>query len=413
MHVVIEARIERGSGGGVETVLLGLAQGLSELEGDDVFTFLVPSQRHEWLTARLTAPCTFRAEASPPAVSRPANRVAAWADARLGTAAGDRLRATRWRARDVAARAFGRSPLPACDVDLRGVDVVHFPFQMGWQTRVPSVFQPHDLQHLHLPHFFAPVERARRTTTYRALCRQASYVVVGSRWIARDVVSSLGVAAEKVKVVNLAPLPRAAAGPPPEALPAQFAYYPAATWPHKNHETLLRALALLRREGLEIPLVCSGHATPHQQRLVELSDELGLQQQVVFLGFVTDDVVAALYERARLVVVPTLYEAGSFPMWEAFAARVPVVCSSVTSLPEQAGDAALVFDARDERALATAMRTAWTDDATRRQLVEAGSLRIRSLSWTETARRFRAVYRCASGRATGEDVELLESASAM
>ena len=407
LHVLIDARLAPGSHGGVETVVHGLAEGLGGLnDGDELYTFVVTASQSESFAQRL-GPATRLLVAAPPP-QWPRLGVSTRLASRFSVRAAERLRAVGWRLRRGARRAMPSIALPDADLDLTGVDVVHFPFQRGFRTDIPTVFQPHDLQHIHLPFFFTADERAKRDATYRALIDQAEMVVVGSRWVAGDLIQRWRVSPTRVRVVPLAPLTRLTAGPLPSGLPAEFAFYPAATWPHKNHARLIQALAQLHDAGLVVPLVCSGQLTAEAEDLRSLAMRLGIQEHIHFLGFVPDDVLGALYASARLVVVPTLFEAGSFPVWESFQAGTPVVCSAVTSLPEQAGGAALLFDPEDVEAIATAIRTGWTDEAIRVQLRTAGRQRVSELSWIDTAERFRAVYRLIAGRGDVADLAVLD-----
>jgi glycosyltransferase involved in cell wall biosynthesis len=189
--------------------------------------------------------------------------------------------------------------------------------------------------------------------------------------------------------------------------------YPAQTWPHKNHVALLRALALLgRRHGLTIPLVCTGRTTAHLRTIEAAVGDLGLRGLVSFVGFVSPAELVCLYRMCRAVVVPTLFEAASFPMFEAFVLGAPVACSDVTSLPEQAGDAALLFDPRSPDEIAEAIRLLWTEPDLRETLIARGHVRIRSSSWRDTARTFRAHYRRIAGRELlEEDRELVSRSS--
>jgi glycosyltransferase involved in cell wall biosynthesis len=118
----------------------------------------------------------------------------------------------------------------------------------------------------------------------------------------------------------------------------------------------------------------------------------------------------ALYRLARAVVVPTRFEAASGPLWEAFQAGTPAACSNVTSLPDQAGDAALLFDPDRVDQIADAVRALWTDDALRATLVERGTANIKRFSWDLTARTYRAWYRKLAGRTLNPvDLALIEA----
>lgn len=112
------------------------------------------------------------------------------------------------------------------------------------------------------------------------------------------------------------------------------------------------------------------------------------------------------------MVFPTLFEGWGMPISEAFLAGAPVACSSVTSLPEQAGDAALAFDPLRPEEIADAIIRLWTDEALRSTLVGRGRARVARFGWERTARIFRAHYRRVANRPlTSEDRELIASSS--
>src|SRR5262249_8237555 len=100
-----------------------------------------------------------------------------------------------------------------------------------------------------------------------------------------------------------------------------FIFYPAQTWPHKNHLRLLEALKLLKdRAGIVVPLVSTGRLTHFFTEIEARSAALGLQDQVRFLGFVSEPEMRALYQLCTALVMPTRFEAASLPIWEAFHA---------------------------------------------------------------------------------------------
>lgn len=397
MRVALLAQLGTGSGG-IETVIIGLAAGLSTLtDADDEYVFLALEGHDDWLRPYASGPCRVVSVPSP----------GPWPNPEAGPLPGPVRRAVRL--------APGVGPLyrrlrpsygPARSTGIAerlGADVMHFPYQAGFLTDIPSIYQPHDLQHLHLPQFFDREEIRRREVSYRRLCRQASVVVVETDWIRDDVIAQYGLAPDKVAVVPFAPILDRFPVLAPEALarvrdalglPDAFVYYPAQLWPHKNHVNLLRALASLRRAGAVVPVVFSGVLDEgYHPGLVRIAADLGITDQVHWVGFVSQAEVRALYSMARAVVIPTLYEAASMLLWEAFQAGVPAATSNVTSLPEQAGDAALVFDPHDVDAIADAIRRLWVDDELCRTLVERGRQRIADLSWPRTARLYREQYR--------------------
>ena len=312
-----------------------------------------------------------------------------------------------WRRRPVFPWTKPGLPPPSNGVvEREGFHVVHFTTQAGFLTHVPTIYHPHDLQHVHLPQFFSPRARASRDAWYRRLCDQASIVVVTSRWTQRDVMASYGLSEEKVRVVSWPPVTAAYERPALSEiarvardceLPSRFIFYPAQTWPHKNHLGLLEALALLRQRGVTVPFVSSGRRNSYFPVLTRRARELGIEDQVRWLGFVDAGTLQCLYAQARAVVVPTRFEAGSGPVWEAFVAGTPVACSSVTSLPEQADGAALLFDPDDIPGMADSIERLWTDDELCASLANRGKSRIEQVDWDSAARTFRAYYRLVSG----------------
>lgn len=391
MRVVVEARLTSGTSGGVESVVTGLAAGLSSLTaGDDEFIFVTKAGADEWLRPYLGGACHAvpLAGTTTPLARRALRRVPG-------------LARTYRHLRPRGPGSLDPGPSDGIAERLRA-DVVHFPYQRGYLTEIPTIFHPHDLQHVHLPEFFSAQEVQRREVSYRRLCEQAAMVAVASRWVREDVVTHYGLPEDRVVVVPLAP--PAVASPEPSArerslfaaemgLPDRFIFYPAQTWPHKNHIALLEAMAILRDEGLPLSLVCSGQLTEHQPMIAAQADRLGLTGSIRWLGFVPSGQLRCLYSLAWAVIVPTLFEAASFPIWEAFRARVPVACSNVTSLPEQVGDAAVIFDPREPDQIAQAIRRVWLEDDLRSTLVARGLERLAGLSWERTAGTFCDHYR--------------------
>ncbi len=393
LHVVIDCRLRSGVAGGIESVIRGLAGGLSRLrDGDERYTLLAYPNSHEWVAPLATGPCTMH----------------------LATGIAPQAPAPE-----------GEIVLPQSDGTIEttlAADVMHFTVQRAFLTHVPSIYHPHDLQHVHLPQFFDDAERRKRDVTYRAYCKQAAMVAAAATWVSDDLIRQFDLPEEKVQVVPLAPVLSEYPEPTPDdlanvrdkySLPEHFILYPAQTWPHKNHLGLIEALAILReRHGLIVPLVACGRRNEFFATIERRAVELGVRGQTHFLDFLPGFDVQCLYRLCRAVVIPTLFEAASGPLNDAFLAGAPAACSNVTALPRQAGDAALVFDPHVPAAIARAVRQLWTDDALCTSLVGRGCERVARFSWDNTARHFRAHYRRIAGRPlTDEDRHFVEDPS--
>lgn len=402
LRIAINAQFLPGTVGGIETAVTELIAALGRLAESDSngerYVIVGAWQNHEWLRPFTTAAqeiisCETPRQASP--VIR-----------KLRTPLAP-LRPLVHRMR--AAKAAGKNPLISPDVfNNAKCDVVHFAYQDFAACEMPSVFSPHDLLHLHYPQFFAAAELRRREAVYRAGCETSHTVVVASQWVKDDVVRHYGVAEKKVQVISWA-APRRdttemtaamlAGVQAKYTLDAPFALYPAATWEHKNHLRLLDAVARLRDEkGITMKLICTGEHTPFFKFIEKRLGEKKLQSQVLFPGIVPLPELRALYRLAEFVIIPTLFEAASAPLFEAWAEGAPVACAAVTSLPEQAGDAALMFDSCLVAEIAGALQLMHEDAALRSSLVERGYRRQMDFSWERTARAYRAVYKRAAGK---------------
>jgi len=407
IRVVVDARIPAVGWGGVQQVVIGLAAGHTSIAQSDLeILYLVYPDGPDWLRPYVASKEQFQTVRAPASPRRSRQLLSQQVPG----------------LRSVYHAIMPPPPVPVSDGSLEALEpeIVHFPHQAAFLTAVRSIYQPHDLQHLHLPQFFTPRDRATRDLHYQAFCEQASLVAMGSTWGREDILRAYGLPPQKVAVVPLAPVvDRYPALRRTELekvsaelrLPEHFCFYPAQTWPHKNHARLLEAVAQLRdRQQLIVPLVFSGAETDYRRHLDSLIKRLGLGPQVTWVGYVRPSQVRALYRLARCVVVPTLFESASQPVFEALSAGVAVACSNVTATPRQVGDAAIVFDPYVVDQIADAVQRLWTDPGLRVELVRRGKRRIADFTWERTAHHFSAYYRLLSGNnLTGRDQALLNA----
>lgn len=402
-----------GSGGGVAWITEGLLRALGTLDdGNERYLVVGHAEQRERLQALCGGRLTFVAEA--PTVLGGAQRALGQAVRRSPIAQGVEA-----ACRDLLPRrAAGPARTPDPLLEGLDCDLIHFPSQFFRATKRPTVYNPHDLQHLHFPAFFRRHEFQQREAMYRWGCRDAGRIAVSSAWVKRDLVGQYGIAPERVQVIpwGIDPTLGQVAQPDLDALRRRlgglsgpFALYPAATWEHKNHLRLIEALAMLRDDhGLRLGLVCCGHQTRQYPKIRRHVRALKLDTQVVFPGVLPQGELDAAYRAALFVVIPSLFEASSAPMREAWRWRRPVACAAVTSLPEQAGDSALLFDPLSPAAIAATMHRLAIDKDLRADLVARGSRRILRFDWARTARAYRALYRTVTGVPTSrDDLDLL------
>lgn len=250
-----------------------------------------------------------------------------------------------------------------------GLDLVYSPNQTlplpFW--RRPAVFTLHDVQELRLPENFTAGERASRAVYHALLLRGTRGVIVCFEHVRADLLKYFRLPPDRIHLVPFPVQPRAPfpAGEPftPAGVSGPFFLYPAQTWPHKNHETLLRAFAALPPSTPAPHLVFTGNQTPHAAALKELACSLGIAKCVHWLGMVPENLLLGLYAACRAVVLPTRYEAGGFPLYEALRHGAPVICSSATSLPGVMGNDAFIFDPDDRNRLRELLQRLLDDES--------------------------------------------------
>jgi glycosyltransferase involved in cell wall biosynthesis len=271
--------------------------------------------------------------------------------------------------------------------------------------RFRRVVTIHDLIYKRFPEAHGGVKAMGMRVLVPLAARSSQRIITDSNATRDDLVELLGVPARKVDVVALAaPPPHATRTPERELRPRlqlgerRLLLTASAKRRHKNLVRLLDAHALLRAD--RPLLVMPGYATDHEAQLRAHAAALGIDGDVRFLGWVSDEDMEGLYAAAAAFVFPSLYEGFGLPVLEAMARGVPVACSGDSALAEVAGDAALLFDPGDAAAIAHALRTILDDRALAERLRTLGRAQAARFSWQATARGCLDVY----GRALGTAV---------
>jgi glycosyltransferase involved in cell wall biosynthesis len=304
--------------------------------------------------------------------------------------------------RSLIRKAF-RMDMVQNGIDRLGLDVVHNPFtNVRSSSRAPLIVTFHDLQHHYHPEFFKPKEIRNRDRVYRTAALEADSIIADSDYTKWTVLDCYEVPDERVHVVplgvgneyhkiednGLLNRERNLIG-----LSRPFIYYPAATWLHKNHINLLRAFTILKtNRHFDGDLVLTGISTSARDSLLQKIAELGLKDRVHILGYLPYDKLPVIYNLARMMVFPSLFEGFGMPVLEAMACGCPVACSNVTSLPEVGGDAAHYFDPLSAEQIADTIVKLWNDETTLFNSGSKGIARARLFSWERTARETLDVY---------------------
>jgi len=294
-------------------------------------------------------------------------------------------------------------------IDRLRCDVIHHPFTvlnpMGLET--PSVLTVVDIQHEFFPEFFSPKILRWRRVAYRRSVAEAVVIIAISEYVKGTLVEKYAADPTKIEVVHIGIGRQFRAVEDPEILRRvsgrygigrPFLYYPAATWPHKNHRRLLESMRLLiDRHRFDGDLILTGIAMQHHEEMLRAIDRLDLRDRVKILGYLEKEDLPALYSLARWMVFPSLFEGFGIPLVEAMSCGCPILCSNTTSVPEVAGDAALMFSPDSTEDIAETIRRVWNDESLRCDLREKGFARARLFDEEEMARRTLQLYGKAAG----------------
>ena len=301
---------------------------------------------------------------------------------------------------DWLARLWHRLRLPIPVETITGhLDVFYSPDFVLPPTRraTRTLLTVHDLSFLHCPQAFVPpLRRYLERVVPRSIAR-ADLVLADSAHTRSDIVSLLGVPPNQVQVLysGVAPRfrPQAESGER-KRLHARYGLGEGpyvlsvgTLQPRKNYVRLIRAFADLKPE---VPLVIAGGRGWLYQDIFAEAEKHG--DRVRILGFVDDADLPALYRSAVLFAFPSLYEGFGLPVLEAMACGVPVVCSNASSLPEVAGDAALLVDPLDTAGLAEAMARVLEDAGLRREMIARGIVQAARFTWGQAARQLLGTF---------------------
>lgn len=291
-----------------------------------------------------------------------------------------------------------------------GADLLFCPFTAPTYSEptTPTVSVIYDLQYRAYPEFFTPEDVLQRERTFVEACKRSVMLAAISDFSRREAIEQGRLNPARIKTIHLqitndrlrdAEKDKSVVGRL-ELIRGEYLIYPANFWKHKNHEMLLTALGIARNTGLpkHLKLVCTGALGERQQWLQRASEAMDLSQNVLFPGYLSIAELLGLLTNSAGVIFPSLYEGFGLPVVEAMANGVPVACSNVTSLPEVAQDAAILFDPRSPEQIAAAMISLVQDRELKDRLIEAGTLRAAKFSDSRVmASEYWSIFRQAAG----------------
>jgi glycosyltransferase involved in cell wall biosynthesis len=280
-----------------------------------------------------------------------------------------------------------------------GIDLIIYPSAnpLSFEAGIPYIIAIHDLMHLQHPEFPENSQNDElqwREYIFRNGSRYATFILADSETGKEDILQfygAYGVTANQVKVLPFLPASYLPAEIPQNEidevkkrhnLPQRYLFYPAQFWPHKNHARIYNALGNLKDQlNLEIPLVLSGSFAGQLRKetygeLMKLADQRGISNQIIYVGYLPEADMGAVYGGSAALVMPTFHGPTNIPVLEAWIYGCPVITSNVRGIRDQAGDAAVLVDPSSVDEIAEGIRKLWTDPEFAKEMANRGRKRI-------------------------------------
>jgi glycosyltransferase involved in cell wall biosynthesis len=310
---------------------------------------------------------------------------------------------TRWRVEPVSAPAWRRLgfELPAL-VRRERVDLLHVTYAAPLWPGCRVLTTVHDVSYRSHPAWFSIRDRCVLRAGVGLTLAAGAGVITISEHSRMEISRYYGVPQNRIQVTRLAGDPcfrqPSNGGPTVDlnrlGIRSPYILAVGNLQPRKNLGGLIRAVAELKRKKAgPFQLVIAGKAKWRESDLFSEVRRQGLETEVCFLGYVTDETLTALYRQAAVFVYPSLYEGFGLPLLEAMSCGAPVVTTRCTSIPEVVGEAALMVEATDTSAMADAIGRVLEDESFQASLREKGLKQAAQFSWARTARETWDVYR--------------------
>lgn len=280
---------------------------------------------------------------------------------------------------------------------------------IGFHLGFPYLVVIYDVMHRYYPSFpeYSLKARITRDLIYKRTAKHSIFTIVDSNKSKEDLAHFYKIEKEKIKVVPYCPPFYIYKYKDLEQsfikkvinkydIPNKFIFYPSQFWYHKNHRRLIESLHLLKEKyEIEIPVVFVGSPKSDSKetfpKVTRLIKELNMHEQILYLGYLSEEEVVGLYKKATALVFPSLIGPTNIPILEAMVLGTPVVCSNLFSMPEQVGDAGLLFDPFNVEDMAEKIYKIWTDENLRQELIKKGYERVKDVTLENYAKQWEMV----------------------
>ena len=371
-----------GENGGAKVFVLELLGMLAEMKPETKFILLTRESSHEELAfldrANMQRLMILKEVVAPVATVTVHTR---WINRTIA----------RWK-KSIKKRIKNRAHPPSTRLRDLNVDLLFCPFTSpdNAEPGIPVVSTIYDLQYKTYPEFFSPEDVAHRDRVFMNAVQRADALTAISEYSRQSAIAHGACQPARIRTIYLRMAHRISLkNSDDNGLLARYGLvrhryllYTANFWKHKNHEKLLAAFGMAARDSLspDIKLVCTGAPGERQRELIRVAESMGLEDRVIFPGYLPNDELALILSNCTALIFPSLYEGFGLPVIEAMKAGVPVACSNTRSLPEIAANAALFFDPLSPEQIAWSMLLLCKDEKLRSRLVKAGDHRAEEFS---------------------------------
>ncbi|HHS50409.1 MAG TPA: glycosyltransferase family 1 protein [candidate division Zixibacteria bacterium] len=281
-----------------------------------------------------------------------------------------------------------------------GIDVLHGPnFYLPLRGKTPSAVTVHDLSAQFFPSHHSLKHRLSQAFLKPSI-KRADAIIAVSKATADEIARYRPSYAGKVRVVHNGVDERFTPAPLSEiecirvkfGLPERFILFVGTLEPRKNVQRLVEAFAEIRHRVPQKLIIAGGKGWLYDDIFASVR-QLGIEDSVMFIGYVPFEDLPALYSSADVFCYPSLYEGFGLPVLEAMACGTPVVTSNLSSMPEVAGDCAILVDPSSAESIADGLRRLAQDDALREDFKARGLARAKEFTWQNCARKTLDIYR--------------------
>lgn len=292
------------------------------------------------------------------------------------------------------------------------LDVIHTTSPM---SRIPvsyrgeTIVTVHDLAVYKVPDVFPKLKRTKTRTTLSLMVSHADRIIAVSNSTKKDIQDIFGYPEEKIRVIHSGFDRRLFENPEIERKKVlekfgingdkKYILFLGTIEPVKNITRLFEAFKIFKESRTknslgsnDYKLVMAGKNGWLSSEYKQIVKDLGLSKDVIFTGYIIGDELVPLFKNADFFVMPSLYEGFGMTVLEAFATGTPAVVSDVSSIPEVAGDAAILVDPKSSQAIAEAMVKLSNDENLKNDLRERGRKQLEKFDWEKCARETLEVY---------------------